>query len=106
VKAAAGFQRRLNVFWSAFFVVGGVLCALSIVVSAYFSVAVVVFAICASAVGMRTFRCPACGKLVTDKKLKRGRLSLTIRLPLVAEKTCSRCGFDLSDRRRAVRGDS
>ena len=95
MRGSVNFQRRLNLFWAAFFAVGGLLCALSMIVHPYFSVAVVTFVFGASVVGMRVFRCPGCGKLVTDRKMKLGRFSLPVRLPLVAEQTCSQCGFDL-----------
>jgi len=95
MSGAIDYQRRLNLFWASFFAIGGLLCVLSITVHPYFSVAVVAFAFGATVIGMRMFRCPRCGKLVTDRKVKVGRFSLPVRLPLVAERVCSKCGFDL-----------
>ncbi len=101
MSGSVDFQRRLNLFWAGFFAVGGLLCVLSIVVHPYFSVAVVAFAFGASVIGMRMFRCPGCGKLVTDQDMKMGRFRLPVRLPLVAERTCSKCGRNLRGRREA-----
>lgn len=95
MSSSIDYQRRLNVFWVSFFAIGGLLCILSIMVHPYFAVAVVAFAFGATVIGMRMFRCPQCGKLVTDRNVKLGRFSLPVRLPLVAERTCSKCGFDL-----------